>query len=108
MHVTDKFPYVDCVTYKKWKPLGRVGMIVMSELGGKRPSASYKLTRESEDGTISFYNDKKIDSILSHRKQLLRCFFLSYYSVNWKIQQSFFAQNRNKKKTKFNYRKLVL
>lgn len=47
-------------------------MIVMLELGDKRPSASYKLTRESEDGTISFYNDKKIDSILSYRKQLLR------------------------------------
>ena len=73
--VTDGYPYVECVTYKKWKPLGRVGMIVISELGGKRPRSSYKLTRESEDGTISFYNDKKIDSILSYRKQLLRCYF---------------------------------
>ena len=72
MPVTDEYPYVECVTYKKWKPLGRVGMIVMSELGGKRPSASYKLTRESEDGTISFYNDKKIDSILNKRGRLLR------------------------------------
>lgn len=70
--VTDGYPYVESVTYKKWKPLGRVGMIVISELGGILPRASYKLTRESEDGTISFYNDKKIDSILSHRKQLLR------------------------------------
>ena len=69
--VTDGYPYVECVTYKKWKPLGRVGMIVMSELGGKRPSASYKLTRESEDGTISFYKNKKIDSILRKRKMLL-------------------------------------
>lgn len=49
-------------------------MIVISEIGGKRPRSSYKLTRENENGTISFYNDKKIDSILSHRKQLLRCF----------------------------------
>ena len=72
MPVTDEYPYVECVTYKKWKPLGRVGMIVMSELGGKRPSASYKLTRESEDGAISFYNDKKIDSILNKRGRLLR------------------------------------
>ena len=70
--VTDKYPYVECVTYKKWKPLGRVGMIVMSELGGKSPSSSYKLTRESEDGTISFYNDKKIDSILNKKGRLLR------------------------------------
>ena len=49
---------MECVTYKKWKLLGRVGMIVISELGGKRPRSLYKLTRESEDGTISFYNDK--------------------------------------------------
>lgn len=85
----------------KWKPLGRVGMIVVSELGGKSSHSSYKLTRESEDGPISFYNDKKIDSILSYRKQLLRCFsYPIIYSVNWKIQQSFFAQNRNKKKIK--------
>ena len=63
---------MNCVTYKKWKPLGRLGMIVMSELGGQSPSSSYKLTREGEDGTISFYNDKKIDSILSHRKRLIR------------------------------------
>lgn len=71
--VTDGYPYVDCVTYKKWKPLGRVGLVVISELGGKSPSSSNRLTRESEDGTISFYNDKKIDSILSHRTLLLRC-----------------------------------
>lgn len=70
--VTDGYPYVECVTYKKWKPLGRVGMIVISELGEKRPRSFYKLTRESEDGIISFYNDKKIDSILRDRKQLLR------------------------------------
>lgn len=70
--VTEGYPYVECVTYKKWKPLGRVGMVVMSELGGKCPSSSYRLTRESEDGTISFYNDKKIDSILNRRTLLLK------------------------------------
>ena len=73
--VTDGYPYVECVTYKKWKPLGRVGMIVLSELGGKSPHSSYKLTRESEDGIVSFYNDKKIDSTLNHRNHLLK-----YYS----------------------------
>ena len=70
--VTDGYPYVECVTYKKWKPLGRVGMVVMSELGGKSPSSSYRLTRESEDGTISMYNDKRINSILKKRKRLLK------------------------------------
>ena len=47
-------------------------MVVVSELGGKSPSSSYRLTRESEDGTISFYNDKKIDSILNRRTLLLK------------------------------------
>ena len=70
--VTDGYPYVECVTYKKWKPLGRVGMVVISELGGKSPRSSYKLTRESEGGTISFYKDKKVDSILRHRTLLLK------------------------------------
>lgn len=72
--VTYGYPYVECVTYKKWKPLGRVGMIVKSELGGKSPRSSYKLTRENEDGIITLYNDKKIDSILNNRKRLLKCF----------------------------------
>ena len=38
--VTYGYPYVESVTYKKWKPLGRVGMIVISELGGKNHSSS--------------------------------------------------------------------
>ena len=72
MPVTDEYPYVECVTYKKWKPLGREGMIVLSELNGKNSRSSFKLTRENEDGVISFVHDEKIDAILSHRKQLLR------------------------------------
>jgi len=70
--VTDEYPYVECVTYKKWKPLARVGMVVLSDLDGKTSRSSFKLTRENEDGVISFVHDKKIDAILSHRKQLLR------------------------------------
>ena len=70
--VTDGYPYVECVTYKKWKSLGRVGMIVMSELGGTPTRSFYKLTRQSEDGTISLYNDKRINSILKKRKRLLK------------------------------------
>ncbi len=75
---TDGYPYVECVTYKKWKPLGRVGMIVLSELDGKNPRSTYKLTRENEDGIISFYNDKKLDSILSQRKQLFKSYLYPF------------------------------
>lgn len=42
--ITDGYPYVECVTYKKWKPLGRVEMIVLSELDGKNLRSTYKLT----------------------------------------------------------------
>ena len=98
MPVTDKYPYVECVTYKKWKPLGRVGMVVMSELGGKRPHSSYKLTRESEDGAISFYNDKKIDSILSHRKQLLRYYPYSIVVLFGRYSKAFLRKVGVRKK----------
>lgn len=70
--VTDGYPYVECLTYKKWKPLARVGMVVISELDRKSPRSSYKLTSEGEDGTVSFYNDSKIKSILDNRRRLLR------------------------------------
>lgn len=85
--VTDGYPYVECVTYKKWKSLGRVGMIVVSEFGSKNPCSSYKLTRESEDGIISLYNEKKIDSILRKRERLMRyypypiIFFIERYGT---------------------------
>ena len=70
--VTDEYPFVECLTYKKWKPLARIGMIVQSELDGNKACSSYKLTLEKEDGTISMYEDKGIDSILKKRESLLR------------------------------------
>ena len=85
--VTDAYPYVDCVTYKKWKPLARVGMIVRSELEGNTISSTYKLTIEKEDGIVSLFDEKKIDSILGKRKRLLKCslypimFFIEKYTM---------------------------
>ena len=70
--VTDEYPFVDCLTYKKWKPLARIGMIVESELESNKALSSYKLTLEKEDGTISLYEDKRIDSILKNRERFLR------------------------------------
>jgi hypothetical protein len=52
----------------------------------------FKLTRESEDGIISFYNDKKIDSILSHRKQLLRYYPYSMIVFIEKYNKAFLRQ----------------
>lgn len=70
--VTDGYPYVERITYKKWKPLARVGMIVHSELDGPKSRSSYQLTIEKEDGVISFYDEKRIDSILKKRERLLK------------------------------------
>lgn len=70
--VTDEYPFVECLTYKKWKPLARIGMIVESELESNKALSSYKLTLEKEDGTITLYEDKRIDSILNNRERFLR------------------------------------
>lgn len=70
--VTDGYPNVECLTYKKWKPLARIGMIVRSELESNRTYSSYQLTIEKEDGVISFYDEKRINSILKTRKRLLK------------------------------------
>lgn len=71
--VTEAYPYVECLTFKKWKPLARIGMMVLSELEGNRVSSSYKLTIEREDGKVSFFSDKGIESILKRRERLLNC-----------------------------------
>ena len=70
--VTDAYPYVECVTYKKWKPLACVGMVVQSNLVDDRVSSSYTLTIETEDGVVSLNNDKSIESILRRRKRLVK------------------------------------
>ncbi len=86
--VTDAYPYVERVTYKKWKPLARVGMIVCSVFEGHKINSSYTLTLEREDGRVSLLNNPKIDSILTKRERLLKkhsypiVFFLEkYYSA---------------------------
>lgn len=71
--ITDAYPKVECMTYKKWKPLARVGMIVQSELDGNKTSSLYKLTIERENGVVCFFDNKKIDSILKKKERLLKC-----------------------------------
>ena len=70
--VTDAYPYVEQLTYKKWKSLARVGMIVLAVLDKGKSFSTYQLTIENEDGRISLYKDKKIDSILKKRERLLK------------------------------------
>ena len=70
--VTDGYPYVESLTYKKWKPLARIGMIVRSELENNKASSSYQLTIEKEDGIVSLYNENRIISILNKRRCMLK------------------------------------
>ena len=86
--VTDAYPKVECVTYKKWKPLARVGMMVHSVFEGQEVNSSFKLILEKENGYVSLLDEMKICSILNKRGRLLKyhfypiVFFLEkYYSA---------------------------
>lgn len=77
--VTDAYPYVEELTYKKWKPLARVGMIVKAVLDKDDIYSSFSLTIENELGAISLYHDKRIESLLNRRCRLLH--YYPYYIV---------------------------
>lgn len=79
--VTDEYPYVEELTYKKWKPLARVGMIVTAEIEKGRIKPSYTLMREGEDGVLSLCDDEQTDTILKKRTRLLK--FSPYTIVFW-------------------------
>ena len=71
--VTDIYPYVEEVTFKKWKPLARIGMIVTSKLADNIVRSSYDFTLMGEDGILSLAkNTNNIDCILKHREKMLK------------------------------------
>jgi poly-gamma-glutamate synthesis protein (capsule biosynthesis protein) len=71
--VTDGYPYVDGITYKKWKPLARIGMVVVSQLEENKIVSTYELTMMGEDGKLAILKDKNnIERILKIREKLLR------------------------------------
>ncbi len=87
--VTDAYPYVEQITYKKWKPLARVGMIVNTELSENTVNSSYKLTLMGEDGVLTLLDDtKKTDQILKRRGKLLR---MNTYPVFYLIERYWIA-----------------
>lgn len=80
--ITEDYPYVSELTYKKWKPLARIGMIVLSELSSSSVISTYKLVQLSDKNVLSLYENKEISEILSRRRFLLK--YLPYpfcYSV---------------------------
>lgn len=61
---TDHYPFVNELTFKKWKPLATIGMIVCSQLAPKRTLSTYKLTQMAEDGYISLCDNSKVANTL--------------------------------------------
>ena len=81
---TDGYPYVDTLTYKRWKPLAMIGMMVKTTLTKGRSKSAYQLTIMSEDGALAIYNNKTINSILFRRALLLK---FTPYAIFWFIRR---------------------
>jgi poly-gamma-glutamate synthesis protein (capsule biosynthesis protein) len=83
--VTDAYPYVEEITYKKWKPLARIGMIVTSSLSDNTVSSSYDLTIMGEDGKLLMKKDTDIiDCTLRRREKMLKT---GIYSLVFQIER---------------------
>ena len=79
--VTYSYPFVSEVTFKKWGPLARIGMIVLSSLDDQRCSSTYSLVQMSEKGYLSLLEDSSaIKRRLTIRGCLLRSsLYVIYY-----------------------------
>lgn len=67
---TESFPVVEEITYKKWKPLALIGMIVFSSLSKAGTKSSYRLTIMKDGSKLTLYDNKQIVNTLT-RKQIL-------------------------------------
>ena len=56
--ITDRYPVVDTVTYKVWKPLAKYGMVVCASVDGNNTHTDYFLTYLDDDNFIDFTNQK--------------------------------------------------
>lgn len=79
--VTDAYPYVEELTYKKWKPLARIGMVVRTSLDRGKACSFYTLTIEDEKGVVSVSDDEHTDSILKKNARFLK--YSPYPIVFW-------------------------
>lgn len=70
--VTDGYPFVKELTYKKWKSQALIGMIVCARFSDKRVYSTYKLTEMYECGHITLYDNPKVDKVLYFIKFLLK------------------------------------
>ena len=57
--VTDRYPVVEEVTFKKWKPLARYGMIVSSLVSSQSVKSNYLLTHVDENNVVDLSEGTK-------------------------------------------------
>lgn len=81
--VTDGFPTVQEITYKKWKPLAMIGMIVNAQFANGEVKATYNLTEINEKGVVSVCKNTKVDKKLKALAVLLKYspYLLIYFIV---------------------------
>ena len=80
--VTYGYPFVEELTLKKWKPLGRIGMIVNSSFDGSRIHSSFTLTQLSERGSLSLLKSDSVERKLFFKSLFLRTsFYPLYYNL---------------------------
>lgn len=85
---TDGYPYVKTLTYKRWKPLAMIGMMVKTTLTKGGSKSKYQLTIMEENGKLSLCDDNKIDRILFLRGLLIKYTPYSIYCFAVRCKQS--------------------
>lgn len=66
--VTDGYPVVEEVTYKKWKSIARVGMVVELVIDQDRISAHHRLTCMDDSNVVSFCANVQVEKKLKDVK----------------------------------------
>lgn len=62
--ITDRYPVVDTITYKVWKPLAKYGMVVCASVDGSKTHADYMLTHLSDENYIDFVG-QEVDKVVT-------------------------------------------
>ena len=83
---TDRYPAVEAVTYKKWKPLAKFGMVVLSSIEGNKTTSQYYISHLEDDNTLVIKSDYEIDKGLKKYS-----FWLNYlpYDIIIRIRNKF-------------------
>ena len=76
---TDKYPIVEELTYKMWKPLALIGMMVNARLSKSGTRSTYQLTIMENGGRLAMHEDRSISRVLRYRGILIKYTSYSLY-----------------------------